>query len=213
MKVLRVLILIFALSVFANAQKAVLSGTVQDFFGAVIPNGNIKAADDKGKTFSTQTNENGDYKLELPQGVYKIEVTFLPYSKFIISDYLITNKMRLDVALQCKGCEIVDDSIITSEKTESKQQPTAILTGTVKSGKKIVEGAVIKIRSEDNHEYFAKTNDKGVYRVILPFGKYFVYSTVNDKCWMCAEFYKHDLLINKVGEISLDIELRFMGEG
>lgn len=117
MKVLQILVLIFGLSVFANAQKAILSGTVQDFLGAVIPNGKIKAVDDKGKTFSTNTNDDGVYKLELPEGEYKIEITFSIYNKFTVSDYWITNKMQLDVALQCKNdCKLIGDPIITSKK-------------------------------------------------------------------------------------------------
>ena len=94
-----------------------------------------------------------------------------------------------------------------------KEAQKAVLTGTVKLDKKIIEGAVIHIRDADYNEYFAKTDGNGIYLVTLPFGKYNIYSTVNDKCWMCAEFYKNDFLINKEGEIKLDIELQFHGEG
>lgn len=104
-------------------------------------------------------------------------------------------------------------SIIPDLKSNLKKAQTSILTGTAKLDKKIVEGAVIKIRDADHNEYVVKTDEKGVYRVTLPFGQYFIYSTVNDECWMCAEFYQRDFLINKEGEIRLNMELQFYGEG
>ena len=124
-----------------------------------------------------------------------------------------------DFQLKAKGFQTaqfkVDSSKIAGQdlKFQLKEAQKAVLTGTVKLDKKIIEGAVIHIRDADYNEYFAKTDGNGIYLVTLPFGKYNIYSTVNDKCWMCAEFYKNDFLINKEGEIKLDIELQFHGEG
>lgn len=146
----------------------------------------------------------------------------------IVSNFLIENGYLsvkffpngiFDVQLKAKGFETkqfkIDSSKIAGQnkKFRLKEAPTAILTGIVKLDKKIIEGAVIKIRDADYNEYFAKTDENGIYKLTLPFGKYFIYSTVNEKCWMCAEFYKHDFLINKKGETKLDMELQFFGEG
>ena len=103
MKILQVLILIFVIAVSVNAQKAVLSGTVTDDMGALIPQGKIDLIDETGKKFSALTNDEGEYKIQIDEGTYKIEVEFSPFQKFVIFEYRITpsGKMRLDVALIC----------------------------------------------------------------------------------------------------------------
>ena len=139
----------------------------------------------------------------------------------VVNGYLDTNFPNgiYDFQLKAKGFETKKIRINSSKIAEQdfnfklKKATMAVLTGTVKLDKKVIKDAVIKIRDEDYNEYSAKTDDKGKYRIDLPFAKYFIYSTVNDKCWMCAEFYRHDFLINKEGEINLDINLIFMGEG
>jgi len=49
MKVLQILVLIFGLVILANAQNSVLSGTVYDQDGSVIPNAKTKLKDRKIK--------------------------------------------------------------------------------------------------------------------------------------------------------------------
>ena len=118
MKVLQILVLIIGLSAFSFAQKAILSGNVTDVWGAVIPNAKINAKNVKGEIFSTRTNINGFYELKLEAGAYNIEVILSPFDEFSVSDYWIVNKMRLDVALQCKKCEIIDQDLLKSEPKE-----------------------------------------------------------------------------------------------
>jgi hypothetical protein len=76
-----------------------------------------------------------------------------------------------------------------------------------------LNGGIVLFRDEKNKEFIAKGNEKGKYKITLPFGKYFVYATVNDRCWMCAEFYHNDFVVVKKGRIKLDVFLRFTGEG
>ena len=148
-----------------------------------------------GKYVSSFVIENGYLNIRFfPNGIYNVQLKAKGFeTKQFMVDWLKIAEQNL--------------------KFNLKAAPTAVLTGTVKLDKKIIGGAVIVIRDADYNEYFAKTDEKGIYRVTLPFGNYFIYSTVNDKCWMCAEFYKKDFLINKEGEIKLDMELQFFGEG
>lgn len=236
MKVLRVLFLILGLAIVATAQKSILTGSVYDAYGALIIGAKITAINEKGEKFEALTNNDGIYILNLPYNPYRPEIVDFKIAKYeiivekeLLEKTTIKNfkfapsykgKVNLDFAMDV----FVDINTIPIQiEKDEKEKPklkselhdtqTAVLTGTVKLDKKLLEGAVVKIRDENYNEYFAKTDKKGNYRVILPFGKYFIYSTVNDKCWMCAEFYKRDFLINKEGEINLDIELQFMGEG
>lgn len=146
----------------------------------------------------------------------------------IVESYLIENGYTnirhfpngvYDVQLKAKGFQTKQFKIellrIDGQtfKFQLKEARTGLLTGTVELNKKIITDAPITIRDSDNNEYHVKTDEKGIYRVRLPFGRYFIYSTVSDKCWMCAEFYKNDFLVNTEGEIKLDMELQFLGEG
>ena len=104
MKILQVLVLILGVTVLAKAQEVILTGTIYDFQGAVIPNSKIVATNKNSKVFKTTTNEDGIYKLKLKPGIYAIQVPRLPGLKGIkFNDYriLITydGKMNLDISL------------------------------------------------------------------------------------------------------------------
>jgi hypothetical protein len=69
MKILRILSLVLGLAVLANAQTAVLSGTVYDANGSVIVNAKVTAftqIDEKLQKIESNTNDEGVYKLDLP---------------------------------------------------------------------------------------------------------------------------------------------------
>jgi hypothetical protein len=132
-KVLQILVLIIGSVVSASAQKAVLSGTVYDPTGAVIPRVNVEFTTSKGEKFKSFTNEEGFYWIFLPKSKYelpssndlnktankliKYEIVFNdnPYSgfqKFVIKDFILSGKMQLDIALEAKSTKptsITDD--------------------------------------------------------------------------------------------------------
>lgn len=124
MKVLRVLILMFWVVVFANAQNAYLNGIVTDELGAVIPNAEIKVEERNGEIFSIRSKYDGTYRLELKNGIYQIEIIKQPFQSFIVVDYLVkeNQERQLNVALLCKDCKIIED-YFTSEPTEIIQIP------------------------------------------------------------------------------------------
>lgn len=106
--------LILSQSVYAQTSITILSGTIKDQLASVIPNARITAEDRHGKSYSSMTNEDGSFELELAAGLYKIEITRESFQKFIIAEYLVGgSNMCFDVALQCKSCgEIIEHLFI-----------------------------------------------------------------------------------------------------
>lgn len=72
----------------------------------------------------------------------------------------------------------------------------------------IVKSAVVIFRNEKFEEFRTYTNSKGKYKIILPKGKYQIYSTMNDKCWMCAEYIPQEVFQLTENKFKLDIVLR-----
>lgn len=78
MRSLYVLTLILTVAGFALAQRSVLTGTLYDAYGAVIPGASVTATDADGKVFQTKTNDEGRYELNLaylpnsPAGPYRM---------------------------------------------------------------------------------------------------------------------------------------------
>src|SRR5882762_11542820 len=77
---------ILALPVVGYAQEAVLSGTVTDSTGAVLPGVTVKALlEATGNTFETVTDTRGAYQISVRVGVYKITAE-LPGFKTVTRD-------------------------------------------------------------------------------------------------------------------------------
>lgn len=118
--VLATLLLLLTLAAIANAQPdniVVLSGTVYDQVGAVIPNTKIIALNDHGESFVTVTNEEGVYKLELKFVRYGSKKTLKAatyeitadrantgFKKTILKDFKVVpaykGSMQLDLVLE-----------------------------------------------------------------------------------------------------------------
>ena len=132
MKILQTLVLILGLTVFANAQKTVLSGTVYDANGAVIVKSKVTALNQKGEKFETFTNNEGVYTLNLTyipvepgfsykMAKYDLTVEAEGFEKFTLKDFNVTGKytkkMQLDFALDV----LVISDPITVVPTENKK--------------------------------------------------------------------------------------------
>ena len=104
MKIFQILVLIFGLTVFINAQKENLSGKVYDQAGAIISETRISLTNKEGKKFVTYTNDDGAYQVSIPSGIYLFEAEYPKHQgwkKFIIEKYEIASvvKMTLDIIL------------------------------------------------------------------------------------------------------------------
>lgn len=113
-KILQILVLIFCLSVVVNAQtitdrseKSILSGTVFDKYGAVIPQTKITFTNKDGKEFITISNEEGFYKIELNEGKYEIEFDKEGFQKLVSDNYKLAfrSKIQLDISLDIRSCD------------------------------------------------------------------------------------------------------------
>ncbi len=107
MKFLQILVLILGLVTLANAQKSILSGTIYDQDGAIIPNAEVKLKNKKNKIYKAKTSADGVYEIELPKGFYSIEVTSNNFKIFRVKKYFISpvfkGKMFCDIALNPIG--------------------------------------------------------------------------------------------------------------
>src|SRR5215203_4041622 len=113
MKILQILVLIVSLTVFTNAQTVLLTGTVYDLNGAVIPGTKVTAKDKSGKTYSAiPSNDEGVYTIPLPAGVYTLEFIAANFHGFTVKEYriykAIKGKMSLDIVLNPSN-EVTDE--------------------------------------------------------------------------------------------------------
>ena len=114
MKILQILILMFGLVVFTNAQKAILSGNVYDANGSLIVGAKVTAINEKDEKFETGTNSDGVYVLNLPFNSYNSKSDFQiakyeiivakeGFQKNFVKDFKFVpsseGKMNLDIAL------------------------------------------------------------------------------------------------------------------
>ncbi len=137
MKVLQTLVLIFGLSVFANAQKIALSGVIYDSQGFVIVGATIKATNKKGENFETKSNDEGIYTINLSPEFYKISIKQAGFIKLIINNLKIVNstygKINQDIVLEVHtsnkhepcgygGADCLNLSTIKSKKSKTSNR-------------------------------------------------------------------------------------------
>ena len=109
MKILQILVLMFGSIIAVNAQtitdrseKSILSGTVFDDKGSVIPQTKITFKTKDGKEFSTMSNQEGVFKIELNEGKYSIEFYKEGFERSVIDNYKLAfrTEMKLDISLE-----------------------------------------------------------------------------------------------------------------
>jgi len=107
MKFLQILVLILGLFIFANAQNATLTGNVYDKHGSLIQYAAVKAKSKDGKEYTTKSNEDGIYEIELVNGTYSIEFSANLFETYTIQNYRVSSayklKLNLDVILEVEA--------------------------------------------------------------------------------------------------------------
>ena len=140
MKILQVLVLIFGLSFFANAQKVDLSGKIYDASGAVIPGIKI-LAHSEGLRFEQTTNEEGLFILSLPLGIYNLEINprtenFNGFQNISLKNYRVVStdngKLNLDFSLPT-----ADSPICILDISDYSSNPKKLKQNKVKKNKSI----------------------------------------------------------------------------
>lgn len=132
MKIFQVLVLIFGLTVLANAQKrertTILTGNIYDEMGAAISKANVKFRGTDSKYRVVTTNEDGEYIVDLENGSYSIEIEAVGFKTFKIQNYKIAQsykgKMNFDVVLEVKSCDdpTVNCDFVTGEPVKTPKK-------------------------------------------------------------------------------------------
>lgn len=83
-----------------SGAKGAIRGTVYDPNGAVIPSATVTATneEDNAKTFSTTTNENGEFLLEnLPSGKYTVKAEAVGFQSTVYSNIEVRSQNLLEI--------------------------------------------------------------------------------------------------------------------
>lgn len=150
MKILQILFLVLGFTVLTNAQKSILTGTLYDATGAVIPKEKVTAINEKGEKFEALTNEDGVYSLSLPFNSYEakkptpdfrvaefeivVDLEYRGFEKLSIKDFKFvpaySGKMFFDIALDSRnlepcgyaGADCLESPVVenTKEKVQNK---------------------------------------------------------------------------------------------
>lgn len=89
-----------------NENTVFLTGKIYDQYGARIPFAEITLKNKKNIQIKVRTNDDGEYKIELYQDSYSVEVKAANFKIFKIKNFIVATKhiqfMNLDVALNPK---------------------------------------------------------------------------------------------------------------
>ena len=106
----------------SDHKKVVLSGTVYDINGAVIPFSHVLAQSPAGKEYRATTNGEGVYKIELPADIYAIKVEAHGFCPSRVSFFRVRNSPSgatpLDVVL-----DVADGDRPCKQKTMIEREP------------------------------------------------------------------------------------------
>lgn len=104
-----------------------ISGTVVDLHGAVIPGAKIGLIDRVGSKRLTITNTEGDFRFaNLPSGDYRLEISSALFKMFVVEDLLISGDMHFEKAFVLEvenGIEIVGELVVSGEPIVCEDSP------------------------------------------------------------------------------------------
>ena len=104
MKILQVLVLIFVLTVSITAQKkSTFCGTITDEQKAVVPNANVEGKSSKGNKFETITDSDGNFDIEIFDGLYKILIKAEGFKKIVMKNQLMPYEPRMCIQIELKS--------------------------------------------------------------------------------------------------------------
>jgi hypothetical protein len=103
-------------------KKVILTGTVYDINGAVIPFSHVLAQNPAGKEYRVMTNTEGYYKIELPVDIYAIKVDAPGFCPSAVRFFRVRNSpsgaATLDVVL-----DVADGDRPCKQKTMIEREP------------------------------------------------------------------------------------------
>jgi len=119
--------LALTLSAAAQVQHGVLTGTVTDQTGAVVPGAEVKATHiDVAKVYTTTTGPAGVYRLsELPVGRYKVEISAEGFRTAVVADIPVNvgaiNRVDLQLEVGARAEVITVEAGVAMIQTETGQ--------------------------------------------------------------------------------------------
>lgn len=78
-------------------------GTIRDEFGAVIPSAEVEGKSSNGKKFKTSTNENGEFEIEVIDGIYNILIKAESYKKAVLKNQKLPLELQNCVEIKLKS--------------------------------------------------------------------------------------------------------------
>jgi hypothetical protein len=133
MKALQTLVFILGLSIVGFSQDTALRGSIYASNGALIQFAEVKAKSKDSKEYSSRTNEDGVYELNLPIGIYTIEFNAINFEPVILKNYRVIKssgqKMHLDISLNVVGDGIICELIVQNDENSNKKQINLIRKG------------------------------------------------------------------------------------
>lgn len=119
MRILKIVTLIFILSVFVAAQETILKGTIYDLTNQPIPNVKIKIQNQKNESFQIKADLNGQYAVGLKEGIYSFEFQVDGFKISRFENYRIrqTELLKFDVTLYISeptNCPLPDNNEVMS---------------------------------------------------------------------------------------------------
>lgn len=169
MKVFQILILMFGLSIFTNAQESVLSGTVYDQVKARVAATEISIKESNGENYKTKTNDSGEYRINLPFGNYTVEFVQIGFKILRVTNLKVASSVKIvDATLESGRCEDCNGAIYGK-----RWDDYAVLSGTVyDSAGAVIEDARIVFRGAGKKEKSKITGTDGNYKIELDNGIY-----------------------------------------
>ncbi|MEZ5354686.1 MAG: carboxypeptidase regulatory-like domain-containing protein [Bryobacteraceae bacterium] len=150
MSIYRLVIPAFLLAacVFAQSDRGVITGSVTDAAGAVIPGAEVRATNvASGTPYATTTTDTGDYTIPSVQpGVYRLAVTQQGFKQFQVSNVVLIagGTVRVDARLEIgqvtESIEVSSD--IAQIQTETAKISTQVSTKMVDELPLVVGGAM-----------------------------------------------------------------------
>ena len=135
MKLLLILLLVFGLftcaeaqDISVNAEKSTLGGTVTDINGAILVDARVNLVGKLGKVFSTSTNDQGVFRIEVNPDIYRIEFSREYFQTYKIEGFRVANRSRMQLDVALNVAPIIDTLDVPMSKEELKQ---VLVSGTV----------------------------------------------------------------------------------
>jgi hypothetical protein len=87
----------------------ILTGTITDQVGGIIPKVKVKILGNKNQKFIVETNDDGVYKIDLPGGIYTVEFEASGHKSYKLKNYRTRQigRMRLDIVLYANPTPII----------------------------------------------------------------------------------------------------------